>query len=219
MNRLDQVWPSLLALTRDDSNISHLSQVEAMLESGVRFIQFRSKLLTGTSLLDEVRLANALALQAGAILIVNDCPEVTARSGAHGVHLGMRDASLESARQLLGRESIIGRTVHSLADAKRVKEEGYCDYVGLGPYRSSRTKRELTPVLSHAELIEIRSLLDPTPVYLIGGLGLADFDLLGELGITGLAVCSAFYEDDQLDSNLVSFVERAHSLDAVEVLP
>ena len=69
MNRLDQVWPSLLALTRDDSSISHLSQVEAMLESGVRFIQFRSKLLTGTSLLEEVRLANALALQAGAILM------------------------------------------------------------------------------------------------------------------------------------------------------
>ena len=218
MNASDQALPSLLALTRDDSFVSHLSQVEAMLESGVRFIQFRSKLLAGSSLLEEARLAADLARQVGAVLIVNDSAEVAVRSGAHGAHLGMRDASLASARQLLGEAAIIGRTVHSVEEAIQVKLEGSCDYVGLGPFRLSKTKPEARPVLDYSDISEIKAILEPIPIYLIGGMGLADFDLIGELGVTGLAVCSALSERDAFGLNLEEFVERARAFKAMEAL-
>jgi thiamine-phosphate pyrophosphorylase len=216
VNASDQALPSLLALTGDDSCVSHFSQVEIMLESGVRFIQFRSKMLTGTSLIEEARLATDLAHQAGAVLIVNDSPEVAVRSGAHGVHLGMEDGSIESALQLLGGVSIIGRTVHSLDEARQVKAEGRCGYVGLGPFRSSKTKPGLRPVLEYPDFSEIKAVLDPIPIYLIGGLGLADFDLIDDLGIAGLAVCSALSVEGRFGANLKAFVERARSFEPVE---
>ena len=49
----------------------------------------------------------------------------------------------------------------------------------------------MRPVLEYPDFSEIKAVLDPIPIYLIGGLGLADFDLIDELGIAGLAVCSA----------------------------
>ena len=173
-------------------------------------------MLTGTSLIEEARLATDLAHQAGAVLIVNDSPEVAVRSGAHGVHLGMEDGSIESALQLLGGVSIIGRTVHSLDEARQVKAEGRCGYVGLGPFRSSKTKPGLRPVLEYPDFSEIKAVLDPIPIYLIGGLGLADFDLIDDLGIAGLAVCSALSVEGRFGANLKAFVERARSFEPVE---
>jgi thiamine-phosphate pyrophosphorylase len=214
---VDQALPSLLALTGDDSCVSHLSQVEAMLESGVRFIQFRSKLLTGASLIEEARIAADLARQVDAVLIVNDSPEVADRSGAHGVHLGMKDASLASACELMGDMAIIGRTVHTVEEARQVKDEGRCGYVGLGPFRSSKTKPGLRPVLEYPDLSEIKAILEPIPIFLIGGLGLADFDLIDDLGIAGLAVCSALSVEGRFGANLKAFVERARSFEPVEV--
>ncbi len=189
-----------------------------MVDAGVNFIQLRSKVLSAERLLAEVEEAARAAEERGAVLVVNDCSLLAFRSRASGVHLGMEDGSPGRARELLGDSAIIGRTVHSLAEAHLVKEEGNCDYVGLGPYRTSQTKRELAPILSHAEIVEIRSLLDPLPVYLIGGLGLPDFDLIGELGVTGLAVCSALSEGDAFGANLEAFVERAGAFEPVETL-
>ena len=211
-------FPTLLALTSDDSGIPHSRQAEIMMEVGVRFIQLRSKSLSVERLRVEAQVAGKAAEERGAVLVVNDCPSLAADSRASGVHLGMEDGSAGRARELLGDSAIIGRTVHSLAEARQVKEEGNCDYVGLGPYRTSQTKRELTPILGHSEIVEIRSFLDPIPIYLIGGLGLADFDLLGELGITGLAVCSALSERDAFGANLEAFVERANAFVPVGVV-
>jgi thiamine-phosphate pyrophosphorylase len=182
-----------------------------MMEAGINFIQLRSKSLSAERLRVEAQASAKVAEERGAVLVVNDCPSLAADSRASGVHLGMEDGSPERARKLLGDSAIIGRTVHSLAEARWVKEEGNCDYVGLGPYRSSQTKCELAPVLGHTEIVEIRSFLDPIPVYLIGGLELPDFDLIGELGVTGLAVCSALSERDVFGSNLKAFVERANA--------
>jgi thiamine-phosphate pyrophosphorylase len=181
-----------------------------MMEAGINFIQLRSKSLSAERLRVEAQAAAKAAEERGAVLVVNDCPSLAADSRAGGVHLGMEDGSPERARKLLGDTSIIGRTVHSLTEARWVKEEGNCDYVGLGPYRTSQTKRELTPVLGHTEIVEIRSFLDPIPVYLIGGLELPDFDLIGELGVTGLAVCSALSDAEVFGANLEAFVERAN---------
>jgi thiamine-phosphate pyrophosphorylase len=192
--------------------------VEIMMEAGVRFIQLRSKVLSGESLRVEAQAAGKAAEERGAVLVVNDCPSLAADSRASGVHLGMEDGSPGRARELLGESAIIGRTVHSLAEARQVKDEGNCDYVGLGPYRTSQTKRSLDPILGHAEIVEIRSFLDPLPIYLIGGLGLSDIGLIEELGVNGLAVCSALSDGEVFGANLEAFVERANAFVSVRAV-
>ena len=105
-----------------------------------------------------------------------------------------------------------------MAEARQVKDEGNCDYVGLGPYRTSQTKRSLDPILGHAEIVEIRSFLDPLPIYLIGGLGLSDIGLIEELGVNGLAVCSALSDGEVFGANLEAFVERANAFVSVRAV-
>ena len=203
-----QSLPSLLALTRDDPFVSHAAQVESMITAGIGFIQLRSKALEGSSLVDEARRAVDYARRTDSVCIINDCPHAAAQAGAHGVHLGMKDFSPAGARALLGESAIIGRTVHSLPEAKQVMKEAVCDYVGVGPYRLSKTKSMLSPVLGHEEILEIRKILAPLPVFLIGGLGLDDFGLIDDLGIKGLAVCSAL-SGKAFGDNLKAFVSHS----------
>lgn len=210
-------FPALLALTSDDCGVSHARQTEILLDAGVKFIQLRSKSLSTKNFLMEARMAVKSAKQKGADLVINDAPRIAAESGADGVHLGMTDSSPGQARRLLSEGTMIGRTVHSLAEAHLVANED-CDYVGLGPYRRSQTKRELNPVLGQAQIQEILAVLHPLPVYLIGGLELTDFDLIGELGVTGLAVCSALSKGDAFGVNIEAFVERAQAFETMEVL-
>ena len=152
MNPLPSSLPPLLALTCDDWAEPHSVQVERMLEAGVSFIQFRSKKLEGGELRREAFRSAELARERGAFLVINDCPVLAAESGAGGVHLGMEDGSPVEARRILGDQALIGRTVHSAAEAEMVRQERDCDYVGLGPIRASRTKTDLELVLEGRSL-------------------------------------------------------------------
>ena len=91
------------------------------------------------------------------------------------MHLGVFDDCAKMARVELGEEKLIGETVHSYQEASAVKSRGVCDYVGLGPFRKSSTKRELIPSLSRDDYIRIIQFLEPIPCYLIGGIELGDF--------------------------------------------
>ena len=218
MNPLPSSLPPLLALTCDAWAEPHSVQVERMLEAGVSFIQFRSKKLAGGELRREAFRSAELARERGALLVINDCPVLAAESRAGGVHLGMEDGSSVEARRILGDQALIGRTVHSAAEAEMVRQERDCDYVGLGPIRASRTKTDLDLVLEEEEILCITAALSPVPVFLIGGLASGDFDLVPRLGVAGLAVCSALSETNCFGRNLAAFVARAKAIEREEVV-
>jgi len=133
-------------------------------------------------------------------MIVNDHLQLAAQIGADGVHLGQTDGSVEQARDLLDPGTLVGRTVHSMKEAKSVKLEKP-DYVGIGPYRASRTKQCLKPVLHDEEFRKIATYLMPIPVYLIGGLSYLDFPLIKKLGVFGLALCSSLFSNNSITNN------------------
>ena len=56
----------------------------------------------------------------------------------------------------------VGATVHSLSEAKAVKENGNCDYIGLGPFRSSETKPGFRNFLSEDQIFQIAVTQEPT---------------------------------------------------------
>ena len=207
----------LYCLTSDEVSLSHSEQVQFMCRSGVKLIQLRSKVLPRDQLLDEAKKSVEICKSFGATFIVNDCIEVAKRSGASGVHLGIKDVCPVRACELLEDDQLIGETVHSLREAEEVKERGICSYVGLGPYRKSFTKKALKPQLSTDEFSEIIKTLQPIPVYLIGGLVLEDFDLLDPLGLAGICVCSGLSEGEQFGVHLPAFVKGAEKLKFAEV--
>ena len=206
---------SLLCLTRDTLTASHSQQVNLLSSCGVKFIQLRSKQTIDTPLRQDMASAVRIAHKHSSTIVINDSIDLAQDVQADGVHLGIDDGTVSMARNQLGPGKLIGKTVHSLEEAISVKKQGP-DYVGLGPYRYSQTKKNLQPVLSDQEFREIVEILYPTPVFLIGGLTSEDFSLLPKLGVTGIALCSTLYEQSPPEPRIRSLVKLSkdfnHSL-------
>lgn len=134
-----------------------------------------------------VRLVNRY----NAVLIINDDPALAHTVAAHGVHLGQNDATVAQARQLLGRQAIIGVTCHNQTQlAQKAHSEG-ADYVAFGRFFASQTKPD-------AKLADLKILpwahqhLDCASVA-IGGITLANMPSLLSSGARTLALCHSLF--------------------------
>lgn len=123
---------------------------------------------------------------AGVAFIVNDRPDLAAKLGADGVHIGQNDASYAEARALLGAEKTIGVTCHNSRHLAMEAAEAGADYVAFGAFFPSATKES-----SHwadPEILEIWSEIATTPCVAIGGITLANAETLVRAGADFLAV-------------------------------
>src|SRR5687768_5018445 len=90
-------------------------------------------------LFDEIFATIAIAKEFGMKVIVNDRVDIALAAGADGVHLGQDDLSPEHARKLLGGESIIGYSTHSVEQAIAAAAMPI-DYIAIGPIFATSTK-------------------------------------------------------------------------------
>jgi thiamine-phosphate pyrophosphorylase len=98
--------------------------------------------------------------------ILNDYPHLVSQVGADGVHIGQDDGPLEAARCAAGEGKLVGRSTHSLEQARAAWAEG-ADYIGFGPLFATPTKPDYTPVgLTDIATVQGES---PVPVFCIGG--------------------------------------------------
>lgn len=201
---------SIMCLTRDAPGYSHDQQVNDFIQGGAQFIQLRSKSLSNEILYQQANKAVTYAKAYGTKLIINDHIELTRKVDAHGVHLGANDGTIANARRILPSGKIIGKTVHSIEEALSAQKDKP-DYVGLGPYRISSTKKDLQPVLSNYQFQQIVKILDPIPVYLIGGLSKDDFPLVESLGVQGLALCSTLFSGKNLQEQTRLTVDKSRA--------
>jgi thiamine-phosphate pyrophosphorylase len=106
------------------------------------------------------------------------------------VHVGKEDLPVREARRILGEGKIVGGTANMLDDI-REHYRGGADYIGLGPYRYTTTKKKLSPILGLEGYREIMRQMAVervvVPVYAIGGIGVEDVGGLAEAGVYGVA--------------------------------
>ncbi len=117
-----------------------------LLKSPVDIVQLRSRDFSDKFL----RAAKEMAAQArkgNVPLIINDRPEIALLVGAAGVHLGKSDIPVPVAREMLGPDAIIGRTVRGPGDL-RSPDLKDADYVAIGPVFRTPLKPELKKVPS-----------------------------------------------------------------------
>jgi thiamine-phosphate diphosphorylase/hydroxyethylthiazole kinase len=62
------------------------------------------------------------------------------------VHLGQDDMSISEARQILGKDAIIGATVSSIEEARIAVERG-ADYLGIGTLYATNTKKNTKDII------------------------------------------------------------------------
>ena len=161
---------------------------------GVRWVQLRVKNQPYAAWKQLAQDTQAVCRRFGAALLVNDNPRLAQEIGADGVHLGAADMPPAEARAMLGARFIIGGTANTFADVQRLAAAGV-DYVGLGPFRFTRTKDKLSPILGLAGYAHVVAQSQAAgivvPIVGIGGIVLADVPALLAAGLHGVAVSGA----------------------------
>lgn len=193
---------------------AHLEAIEKVLLAGGKWIQLRLKDQTEEEVLRIAIEAAELCKKHGAKLIVNDYPQIALKAGAQGVHLGLDDMPIAEARAIVGHEMIIGGTANTLAHIQLRANEG-ADYIGLGPYRFTNTKSDLSPLIGIEGYIslmqQVKNAGITIPIIAIGGIEPEDISALMAAGIHGVAVSGALTrhpDHTPIIQNLVDFLLR-----------
>jgi thiamine-phosphate pyrophosphorylase len=162
--------------------------VSALARAGARLIQLRAKGFGDRALLDCAREAVAAAHAGGALLIVNDRPDVARIADADGVHVGQDDLVPGDVRRLLGARAIVGISTHDIAQAVAAGATG-ADYVAVGPVFATTTKERAGPVVG-LDLVRAARAALAGPLVAIGGITHANARDVAAAGADGLAVAS-----------------------------
>jgi thiamine-phosphate pyrophosphorylase len=182
---------------------SHLTSIEKALQAGCKWIQLRIKDQSYQDILECAMVVKELCLSHDAKLIINDYPEIAAEVKTDGLHLGLQDMPINEARKIVGESTIIGGTANTIAHVLQRIQEG-ADYVGLGPFRFTQTKKHLSPILGANGIDQIMRALEgysyTIPLIAIGGITPEDLPTLLNTGIYGVAISGAitFATDSQL---------------------
>lgn len=153
---------------------------------GVDVVQLRDKTLGDDQLAAVANAIRALCERLGVLLIVNDRPVVAADAGADGVHVGQDDARVESVREIVGPDMLIGLSTHT---PEEVRDAGGADYIGVGPVYETPTKPGRAAV--GLSLVRLAAAQATVPFFAIGGIDPANVDDVVAAGARRVAVVRA----------------------------
>ncbi len=152
-----------------------------LLAGGADILQLRAKGIPLDKVADAARKIIPLCKAAGVPFILNDHPDLAVELGADGVHIGQDDGSIYDVRSRIPDGMIIGRSTHSLAQAKQALTDG-ADYIGFGPLFPTPTKAG-RPAIGLGDIAEMeREVGSKIPAFCIGGI---KPDNLGEVLAAG----------------------------------
>lgn len=147
---------------------SNLEVVAAMIEAGVKVIQYREKDKMARHKYEECLLIREMTRQAGVTFIVNDDIATAILVSADGVHIGQEDLPLEQVRRLVGEDMIIGLSTHSPEQVRDAIDRG-ADYIGVGPVFPTATKKDVGQSVGLEFLAYVAANFD-LPFVAIGGI-------------------------------------------------
>jgi thiamine-phosphate pyrophosphorylase len=140
----------LYLVTPDEPDTARLLARVAPLLPYATWLQYRNKAASAPLRRDQAARLQALCAGAGVPLIVNDSPALAAAVGAAGVHLGEGDGAIRGARDMLGRDAIVGASCYDDPGRARDAALAGADYLAFGALFPSPTKpeaRRATPEL------------------------------------------------------------------------
>lgn len=117
------------------------ARLEAALDAGpVAALQIRLKPASDEAITAAVRRLAPIAQSRGVAVILNDRPDLASALGCDGVHVGQGDASVASARRIMGKSAMIGATCHDSRHLGMEAAEQGADYVAFGAFYPTSTK-------------------------------------------------------------------------------
>ncbi len=180
--------PLYLLVTASECKNGFETVVKEALDAGVQIIQSREKSLTDREWVACARALRKWTTAAGALLIINDRPDIALVVQADGVHLGQDELSVQDARSVVGPDQLIGVSTHSIEQARQAVLHG-ADYLGVGPTFPSNTKSFAEfPGLQFVREVAAEIQL---PWFAIGGINTNNVADVKNAGADRIAVSSA----------------------------
>lgn len=178
-------------ITHQTERYSYFDSACLALKGGCKWIQLRMKEVALDEVEEVALRLKPLCKEQGARLLLDDHVELAGKLGLDGVHVGKKDMSVAEARKILGSSYIIGGTANTFEDVRMHKLAG-ADYVGVGPFRFTETKKNLSPVLGLEGYQKIREQMKreniEIPMVAIGGINYEDIPAILQTGVDGIAL-------------------------------
>jgi thiamine-phosphate pyrophosphorylase len=161
--------------------------------AGASLIQIRERQLDDRALLVFAVELRQAAADTPCRIVINDRPDLARAAGIDGVHLRSDGLRARDARRVLADGAIVGRSVHTLEEARAVEREGGCDYLIFGTVFHTASKPTDHPVSGVEGLREVCAGV-ALPVVAIGGVTARNAGGVREAGAAGAAAIAYFAE-------------------------
>jgi thiamine-phosphate pyrophosphorylase len=171
--------------------------LEAALRGGVDIVQLRMKHAADDGVLAAGRRFARACAEHGALLILNDRPDLVAEAGADGVHVGQYDVPVADARAAVGPDRLVGLSTHT-RDQIDAAAGLDVDYIGVGPVHETPTKPGRPAV--GVNLVAYASGHARMPFFAIGGIMAGNVSDIAAAGGERVAVVRALTESDDPES-------------------
>ena len=186
-------WCGLYLVTPPKLDAKAFSEsLKQALEGGnVASLQLRLKNVQDDEILRAAEILMPVAQSADVAFILNDRPDLAAKLGADGVHVGQEDFSYADARTAMGPDRIVGVTCHNSRHLAMKAAEAGADYVAFGAFFPTQTKE----AKARADIDTLRwwTKTMVVPCVAIGGITVENAKLLIEAGADFLAVSAGVW--------------------------
>ncbi len=167
-----------------------VERVRAAARAGVHLVQIRERDLDGGPLKRLVSSCVEAVHGTRTRVLVNDRLDVALAAGAHGVHLRADSFAAPRVRVRAPSPFLIGRSVHSVAEAVEATEYGGLDYLIFGTVFETSSKPGRRPAGLGA--LATVSAATCVPVLAIGGITAGRVDEVMRAGAAGVAAIGMF---------------------------
>ena len=170
------------------------SDVEQVILGGATIIQIREKNISYDEYIKRAGEILPICKKYNIPLIINDKVSIAKALGC-GVHLGASDGDIKTARQILGKNAIIGATAKTIETA-RLAEAAGADYIGSGAVFGSETKTDAKPM--NLDLFSQICKCVNIPVVAIGGINQNNATKLKNTGLAGICAVSGIFAQQDI---------------------
>lgn len=197
-------------LTQDMTGRSHVAQADMACQAGANWIQYRCLTKTDDELIDEINQIAAICDDWGATLILTNHYHLLDKVDAQGVHIEDLDADFVAIRDVISDEKTLGASAISIERLLQIQSLNVVDYCGFGPFAHTNTKPNNYQLLGFDGYRKLANHHINIPVIAVGGIQLADVDMLMQTGIAGIAVSGAVNLSPDPQGTLKAFYQKIY---------
>ena len=202
-------------ITHPSENMTILEEIENVVAGGCKWVQLRMKDADKEEIKAVARKAKEICKKNDVILVIDDYADIAKELELDGVHLGKKDMPVDEAGILLGEEFFIGATAFSFEDIEALRHTDI-DYIGLGPFRFTSTKKNLSPVIGiegYAEIMRRKAESSINiPIVAIGGICYDDINDIMDTGINGIAVSGSLINAENMTEETKRMISLLESI-------